>query len=238
VSSGLEHRECAESLGAYVLGALPEAESECMERHIGTCHECRTELEWLRAAADALPASVTPVEPPPELKARVMAIVQAEADLLQAAGAVADRPPRTRRTPWKDWLTGASWRPMAALGAAAAVAALVVVLAAGSGTGTRTIRAETAGPAAAGSAAASLTVTGTQASLTVSRLPAPAANSVDELWVKRGSAPPRPAGTFVLRSGRVALQRPVRPGDVVLVTQEPGRGTQAPTGTPFLVVHA
>jgi hypothetical protein len=57
---------------------------------------------------------------------------------------------------------------------------------------------------------------------------------VDELWVKRGSAPPEPAGTFVVESGSVVLGRPVRRGDLVLVTTEPGRGTAFPTTRPFI----
>ena len=68
MSSGLEHRECAESLGAYALGALPDSESALVRQHLSTCRECRADLEWLRAAADTLPASVPQVAPPPELK--------------------------------------------------------------------------------------------------------------------------------------------------------------------------
>ncbi len=230
MSSGLEHRECAESLGAFILGALPEAEHERIQRHLDGCRECRAELEWLRVAADALPVSVTPVEPPAELKSRVMAIVEAEAELLQAAGEEADRPPRRRRS-W-SWLTTELWRPAVALGATAAMAAVAVVLAT-SGSSTRTIQAHYSGPGSA-----SLTVQGTQAQLVVKGLRAPPANHVDELWVKRGAGRPQPAGTFVLRSGSVRVQQPVRPGDVVMVTVEPGQGTPAPTGTPFLVVHA
>jgi anti-sigma-K factor RskA len=230
MSSGLEHRECAESLGAYILGALPEAESARVDRHLGGCRECRAELEWLRVAADALPASVTPVDPPAGLKSRVMAIVEAEAELLQAAGEEADRPPRRRRS-W-SWLTAELWRPAVALGATAAVAAVAVVLAT-SGSSIRTIQAQYRGPGSA-----SLTIQGTQAQLVVKGLRAPPANHVDELWVKPGAGRPQPAGTFVLRSGSVRVQQPVRPGDVVMVTVEPGQGTPAPTSTPFLVVHA
>jgi anti-sigma-K factor RskA len=232
VSSGLEHRDCAESLGAYALGALPEAESDRVQQHIASCRECQAELEWLRVAADALPASVSPMAPPPELKSRVMAIVQSEADLLRAAGEGADRPPQPRRRWNWSWLTAEAWRPAVALGATAAVAAVAVVLAS-SGSGTRTIQAQYAGPGTA-----SLTVHGSQAQLVVNGLRAPPANHVDELWVKRGSAAPVPAGTFVLGSGTVRLKQPVRPGDVVMVTVEPGQGTPAPTSMPFLVVHA
>lgn len=229
MSSGLEHRECAESLGAYILGALPEAESERVQRHLVSCRECRAELEWLRVAADALPASVPPVEPPPELKSRVMSIVQAEAELLRAAGEEADRPPRRRRS-W-SWLTAEIWRPAVGLGATAAVAAVAVVLAT-SGSGERTIPVRLTGPGAA-----SLTVTGTQAELVVRGLRSPPPSHVDELWIQHGAGRPEPAGTFVLSSGSVQLQKPVRPGDVVLATVEPGQGTPAPTGKPFLVVH-
>jgi anti-sigma-K factor RskA len=232
MSSGLEHRECAESLGAYILGALPEVESERVQRHLSSCRECQAELEWLRVAADALPASVPPVEPPPELKSRVMAIVQAEADLLQAAGESADRPPRRRRGWNRRWLTAELWRPAVALGATAAVAAVAVVLAT-SGSSTRTIQAQYSGPGSA-----LLTIQGSQAQLVVRGLHPPPPNHVDELWVKRGAGRPQPAGTFVLSSGSVRVQQPVRPGDVVMVTVEPGQGTPAPTGTPFLIVHA
>jgi anti-sigma-K factor RskA len=232
MSSGLEHRECAESLGAFILGALPEAESRRVQHHLGACRECRAELEWLRVAVDALPASVTPVEPPAELKSRVMAIVQAEAELLRAAGEAADRPPGRRRSWSWSWLNAERWRPAVALGATAAVAAVAVVLAT-SGSSTRTIQAQYPGPGSA-----SLTIQGTQAQLVVKELRAPPANHVDELWVKRGAGRPEPAGTFVLSSGSVRVQQPVRPGDTVLVTVEPGRGTPAPTSTPFLVVHA
>jgi hypothetical protein len=53
--------------------------------------------------------------------------------------------------------------------------------------------------------------------------------------VQRGSGAPVPAGTFVVHSGSVEVARPVRHGDHVLVTVEPGRGTRAPTSTPFIV---
>src|SRR5437868_3920549 len=122
MSSGLEHRDFSESLSAYALGALPEAESARVREHLATCRECQAELEWLRAAVDALPASVPQVEPPPELEARVMEIVRAEAELLRAAGEAADRPqpPAPRRRRW--WPYGSGLRPSVALVAACAAA--------------------------------------------------------------------------------------------------------------------
>jgi anti-sigma-K factor RskA len=233
MSGALEHREYSEALGAYVLGALPDEESVRVQRHLGECRECRAQFEWLRVAADALPASVPPVEPPPELKARVMDIVHAEADLLRAAGAAADRPPETRRTSRWSWLSGRTLRPVGALALGVAAVVVAIVLATSGGSGTRTVSFASRGPGRA-----SLSLSGTRAQLVVQDIPRPPAGHVDELWVKRGSAAPQPAGTFVLRSGTVMLERPVSSGDTVLVTVEPGQGTQAPTTTPFLRARA
>lgn len=231
-----EHREYTEALGAYALGALAENEADRMSRHLEGCAACRAELEGLRTAVDALPASVEQVEPPPELKQRLMAIVQSEADLLRAAGETADRPdadraPRRRRRV----LTAPLWRPAIAVGLACAIAVVVVLLVAG-GSGTRTIRAQVNPSLHSAGVRASVQLSGSRAQLIVSGLPAPAAGHVDELWVKHGAAV-RPAGTFVVRSGSVDVERPVRPGDLVMVTVEPGRGTSAPTGTPLLVAR-
>jgi anti-sigma factor RsiW len=233
VSSGLDHSEYTESLGAYALGALPESESARVELHLSSCRECQAEFEWLRVAADALPASVPQIEAPAALKARVIGVVDAEAELLRAAGKAADRPEkRGRRTPWWRFMSF-DWRPAVGLGAAFAGALIVVLLAAGGGSGTRTIPVRSL----AAGARASVVLRGTHAELVVSRLPAPAPNHVDEVWIERGSAPPQPAGTFVVTSGSVEVSRPVRSGDTVLVTVEPGRGTAAPTTKPFLLAH-
>lgn len=200
MSSGLEHRECTESLGAYVLGALPDAESAQVERHLASCRECQAEVEWLRVAADALPASVPQIDPPPALKDRVMGIVDAEAELLRAAGQAADRPesPRRRMARWRSFFFFTGWRPAITLGAVGAVALTVVLVTTGGSSGTRTFQAQTS----VKGVQASLIVRGARAELVVSHLPAPLADHVDELWVKRGNAAPQPAGTFVLRWDR------------------------------------
>jgi anti-sigma-K factor RskA len=235
VSAGLEHQECSEALAAYALGAVPDDEAARVQQHLSGCRECRAQLDWLGPAVDVLPASVPPIDPPPELKTRLMDIVEAEAELLRAAGETADLPPQPAPSRWRwRWAPGGRWLGAIAV-AAACVVAVVVVLAVGSGGGgVRTIRAQLA-PGLAG-ARASLTVRGSRAELVVNGLPAPAADHVDELWVKRGSAPPTPAGTFVVQSGSVLVGHPVQRGDLVLVTTEPGRGTAAPTTRPFIVV--
>jgi anti-sigma-K factor RskA len=232
VSGGVEHRECAEALGAYALGALSNTEAARVERHLSECHECRAELDWLRGGVEVLPASVPPVEPPPELKSRLMAIVESEAELLRAAGPAADQPvspPQPSR--WRRMLRG---RRLPALAGALCIVVLAVALGiTAGGAGTRTIPAELA-PPLSGHVQASLEVNGSSAKLVVRGLPVPAANQIYELWVRRGAAPAAAAGTFIVHSGSVELQLPVKAGDLVLVTVEPGRGTSAPTTPPLL----
>ena len=86
------HASWAESLGAYALGALPEDERAKLERHLQECPSCRRELAELQAAVDVLPGAAPPVQPPPELRARIVTAVESEAELLRAAGAGANRP--------------------------------------------------------------------------------------------------------------------------------------------------
>ena len=73
------HDEYRDNIGAYVLGALPELETELLERHLATCESCRAEVEELRPVTAAMARSVPQVEPPPSLKANLMEIVNSEA---------------------------------------------------------------------------------------------------------------------------------------------------------------
>jgi anti-sigma-K factor RskA len=237
VSDVLEHRDSSEALGAYALGALPGAEHERVRGHLTGCGQCRAELEGLRAAVDALPASVPQIDPPPELKVRLMEIVEAEAELLRAAGEPADKPASTPRR-WRWPLLGPR-RTLALAGAAmVALAAVIVAVSVGGGTATRMIQAQLSPSLQAAHARATLRVTGTSARLQVSRFPAPPSGHVDELWVKHGASAPRPAGTFVVSSGSVDVAGQVRKGDLVLVTVEPGGGTAAPTTAPVATARA
>jgi anti-sigma-K factor RskA len=228
VSSASEHQDWTDDLSAYALGALSEADSARVEQHVSECESCQAELDWMHAAVDALPASVPQVEPPPELHTRLMQIVGAEAELLRAAGKGADQPSRRTRRSWAGWRLGG------AVAAACAVAAAAVVIATEGGAATRTIEARL-NAVLRGHATASLRVTGVHAQLVVAGLPAPPANHVDELWVRRPGSRPRPAGTFVVRTGTIALTAPVARGDIVMATVEPGAGDSAPTTVPFLV---
>ncbi|HWT22711.1 MAG TPA: zf-HC2 domain-containing protein, partial [Solirubrobacteraceae bacterium] len=95
-ATGPGHGAWSDAVGAYVLGALPAEECARFEAHLAACAACRHDVADLQAAADALPASVPQVAPPQELKGRIMAIVESEAELLAAAGERADRPAGAR----------------------------------------------------------------------------------------------------------------------------------------------
>lgn len=77
------HRDLRESLGAYVLGQLPPAESEAVRAHLATCVTCPAELAELQPVASALASArrrpVTAGPTPPGLATRIDAAVAAEA---------------------------------------------------------------------------------------------------------------------------------------------------------------
>jgi anti-sigma factor RsiW len=239
VSDLSEHGECAESLPAYALGALSEEAGGRVEQHLSRCPMCRAELESLNAAVDALPGSVATVEAPPEIRARLMEVVNAEARVRQSPAHARGE----RRASWAPRRGGR--RPsllprlaLAASGLGALILVVVVLAQSGGGAPGRTIEARVTGLARAMGASASLRIQGSHAVMVVHDFPAPGPGKVDELWVTRGSAPPSPAGTFAVRSGSIRVDRPVLRGDRVLVTIEPRPGTGAPTTTPFVAAQA
>lgn len=234
-----EHRDCAEALGAFVLHALAAEEAGRVERHLVDCQCCRDDIAALQLAVNTLPTAAPPVQPSPELKQRIMGVVEAEAELLRAAGSEADRPEpdragrRFRLTPP---------RPVVAAAAAAVVAAAVVVgFVARGGSGgqsARTVAAEVTGAAVAFKARAALRMSGTRGTLVVANLPDPPPNRVYEVWVKRPRRQPEPAGaTFTLRSGQVEIPGSMRGVDAVMVTDERRGGSAAPTRTPIIVAR-
>ena len=71
------HDELRELTGAYVLGALPDAERIAFERHLATCADCSAEVRELQAVASGLATAVPQVDPPAALRARVLAAATA-----------------------------------------------------------------------------------------------------------------------------------------------------------------
>jgi anti-sigma factor RsiW len=232
----------ADTVAAYLLGALADADRAQFEAHVADCPACHDDVVALRTVVDALPTAAAPVAPPSELRARLMATVHAEADLLEAAGPSADGPRRARRR------TGA-WvgRPVALAGSVAALA-LAGLLGFGLGTATdddatrtivkvRTVQAQVDAAAAPGGTAHVVLRSGV-ATLRVTGLPSPPRGYVYEVWLKRrGVDAPAPTDSLFSvdrrGSGRVALPS-VRDVEAVLVTAEPDGGSPAPTSEPLI----
>jgi hypothetical protein len=247
--TGPGHGAWSDAVGAYVLGALPPAECAGFEAHMGECPACRDDVADLQVAADALPASVPPVLPPPELKGRIMAIVESEAALLAAAGERADRPaaapaPAAAKPERRRWWHGLlTLRP--ALAAACAAALLLVgglggALLSGGSADVRTVTAQV-DPAQAPDASVRLEVRDDGGTLAVEGMPPPPKGRVYQVWVKRPGRDPQP--TDVLWSPRgdgsaeVAVPGSLDGVEAVLVTDEQQGGADEPSKAPVITAQ-
>lgn len=242
MSERCQHNDTA---AAYMLGALSDVERTEFEAHLSDCAHCREDLAALRPVVDLLATAAPPVPPPPALRARVMATVRSEAELLTAAGPRADRPRRERSRPS---LGARIARPLALAGSAAALALAggLAGFALHSATDddptrtvvqVRTVQAEVDADAAPGANAFVVLRSGV-ATLRVRGLPAPPRGYVYEVWLlKRGAAAPSPTdslfGVDRNGNGRVALPS-TRGVEAVLVTAEPAGGSPAPTSQPVI----
>jgi len=232
-SFSAEHEMWASSVAPYVLGALGDDELARFRAHLSACDVCGLEAVALQMVVDALPATVAPVPAPSYLKGRIMATVCAEAELLHAAGASADRPPRPPRR---------RWRPALGLhpaGALAGVGLLAVGLAVGAlalTPATPTVRSITArvDASSAPGASAALQRRGHDVQLQISNLPSPRPGHIYELWLSRSGQAPQPDGLFAIQDGSVSV-----PGDLhgvrkILVTVEPQGGSRVATHQPVI----
>ncbi len=226
-----------DQIAAYVLGALDDAEVREFEVHLATCHDCQDELDSFRSVAGALAAGAPPAKAPRSIRDAVMTEVRAEAEVMKAAGARADRPPRR-------WHVGRlSLRPaLAAAGATAVCAAAAVGFIAGSngGTTTRTTPAQVASAAGA-NASARVEARGSAVSLHVTGFREPGAGRVYQVWVlKPGQRSPTATHALftVDQDGRgvVELPKAASHGRRVLVTSELDGGsiTGVPSRPPVL----
>jgi anti-sigma-K factor RskA len=232
-----DHSQWADSVGAYVLGALEPDESERFEAHLDECAICRRDVDDLQLAADALPVSVPPIAPSAGLKSRIMAVVNSEAELLAAGERGADRPEPARRRRSTGGRLG-SWllRPGVALACA------VVLLAAGGVAGVLLSRGEqertVVATTTARGADVRLEVRDDGGMLVAKNMPAPPPGRVYQVWLKRPDKDPEP--TSVLWSTRsdgsaeVAVPGSLDDVEAVLVTDEPRGGSAVPTRMPVI----
>lgn len=224
--SAEDHQRWEDDLAAWMLGALEEPEAQALEAHLAGCERCRTDLNWLGPAVDVIPASVTPIAPPPRLRGALLGIVRTEARKESRS--------RSGRR-WFGWL--AVPRPaIAALGAAALVAAGVAGYALGvDSDGEETFTAQPSKEVP--SASAELVVDGDSGTLHASGLPPLRADRVFQAWVRdEGTTDLRPSTVFVSQRDGSATASIPELGNAaqVMVTREPRGGSDEPTTTPLL----
>ena len=241
--------------GSYVLDALSEPERDSFERHLQHCPLCEDEVRGLREAAARLGLAKT-LDPPPQMRPRVLAVAYRTRQLPPPAGEQIGLERRRVRVTWlfrpRSARRHAQRRPrLPRLAAALAAASLVVVVALGI---TQSDGAATAGAAisrvvtapdartqtmrtSAGGTVTVIVSARQQAavvSATGMRSLPPA--QTYQLWVI-GPDGARSAG-LLPRTGRAGpvLASGVEPGDRIGITVEPATGTSGPTATPVIAV--
>jgi anti-sigma factor RsiW len=219
----MEHEPYNELTAAYALDALEPDEVDAYEEHLAGCAICQDNLASMSATMVQLAYAAPPVDPPPQLRERILEAARAE------------RQNVVPLRPRGGWL-----RPSArtAVAAGAAIAACLII-----GLGVWNVslsrdldQARDRQAVALQGANGSVVVDGDgRGVLVVSDLdPAPAGKTY-EAWVIDGDKA-APAGTFEGGGTAVVkLEHPVRDGSLVAVTVERGQGSDQPTTKPFIV---
>lgn len=217
-----DHTEYADNVAPWLLGALPALEAEVFERHLAGCEVCQQEALRLKPAVGALGGAVPAVEPPPELKASLMATVRQEA---KARRVTAERPVR---------------RGLISLRPATALAMATMVLAVGVLTGVIATQVSDGGERTIAAAIdrtripageATLRIGDGTARVSMNDLPDPGRGKVWELWIQRDGQVRRGPLTS---GGDAEIPGGVEGADAVLVTRERAGGVDAPTEAPVI----
>lgn len=220
-----EHDAIRDLVAAVALGAASEQEIVDVERHAATCAECRSELDALRAATAGLALDVPQLDPPAQLKKRVMDTVREDASRRPRSPA----PARRRRF--------AVWPSLAGALAAAVVGLFAwnVTLRGGEPDG-RTI--PFAGQAQAPQVRGTVTVRddGT-AVMRIDGLPVLDPDKSYELWSIRDGTPRSEGFAGRTADGQVIVATAdVGSATALAVTAELRTNTGAPTQEPLIVV--
>jgi anti-sigma-K factor RskA len=241
-----DHDHRGEDIAAYLLGALEPAEAAELERHTDGCQRCQAEIRWMTPALHALPESIERLQPPPELRSRMMAEVRADA----AAGDAAAREDRRSREPSllaraSNWLRDLGSGPMgrrqiAGVASAALVVLVVAGIAIGGGIGGSENGPEvrTFSTGHLPGVTATVVSKGDSGTLHLANIRQLPDDRVLEAWVQRnGDVEPVRALFVPDRQGRAStVIANMRDVDLVMVTSEPKGGTSAPTSSPIVSV--
>ena len=212
-----------DDLVAFALGALEQGDERAVEAHVPSCARCTRELEALVPAVAVLGESVEQLEPPPELRERVLAVVRSEAAGEREQDA---RPVRRERRGLRGFLL----RPAVALATVAVIAAGVagyLVRDTGGGGGETTVAVMPATPGIGGS----LKVGENSSLLELRGMPKLTGNEVYQVWVMQDNSV-RPSSNFIPDdSGRATTGVDGHLGDGarVMITKESAPGHTTPT---------
>ena len=224
--SEMEHESWREDVAGYLLGALEPEQAAALERHAEDCELCRRELRWLTPAVNALPESVELVEPPPALRARLLAEVQADVSVETPEPAALCRPR------WRQWLL----RP--AVGFAALVLVVAAVLGYGLGGDSGGGGKSTIVAGKAPGVTAEMVDEGDSGTLRLAHVEQLPDQKVLQAWVQRdGEVEPVRALFVPDHEGRASTQLPAMDGvEAVMVTAEPKGGSETPTSKPLIAI--
>ena len=109
-ATGPDHDRLQDSAGLYVVGALAPAERVEFEQHLQSCEDCAAEVRSLAGVTSALPHAVPLVDPPSNLRSRVLAVTGRSTTAPAQVVALPARPGRSR-----PWVSAAGWLSAAAL---------------------------------------------------------------------------------------------------------------------------
>jgi anti-sigma-K factor RskA len=239
--NGMDQERFEDFKDSYVLGALPEEERLEFERYLMAHPDLQAEVEDLGTVAGLLAFSPREQEPPPELRHRIMATVEAEA-----------AHPHTSR---RSWLAGL-WEAVGVRDLALAAAAVLVIglfswsmLLQGEVRDlqgrVQNLQSQPQGPqmialggrgTKQGARAELVTLEGDRAVLVAENMPPVPEGKTYQIWVIKGDTP-QPSGLFEPRGNAIAavVENPVEGADTVAVTVEPEGGSKKPTTNPMLV---
>jgi anti-sigma-K factor RskA len=207
-----------ELIPGYALHALDANDERIVVAHLDECERCRVRLRDYQGVTAALAHAAPPVEPPPQLRQRLLEAIEP----VVVAPTPASTPQRR------------SWWPRVSAVAVPVLAAAVVVLAVWNislrnDLDNKTVRAV----APIGKVGSVVSYSGGRVALIGHLAPAPPGH-VYEAWVipDNGKGTPIAAGTFTGGPVHLTLTHDAGPGDVIAVTLEQGQGGSAPKGTP------
>jgi hypothetical protein len=219
-----------EDLVAYSLEALEPREAAAVDAHVPTCERCSRELEGLAPAVAVLGESVDQLEPPSDLRERVLAIVREEADAKRAE--LSGGRPGTSRRRERRGLRGLLLRPAMGLAMLAIVAAgvggyLIAENNSGGGGAGTTVAMVPRAPSVGGT----LAVGDISSMLDLHGLKQLSGRQVYQVWVAQGTRA-RPSSNFipdVSGNATTAVDGHLAKGTTVMVTREPHPGRTTPT---------